>query len=157
MSEELDQLEEEYGDMGPVEWVLIAFPGGIPEADGSVAEKIVAAHELGIVRVLDFALIAKDGDGNVAAIELSQLGPDHELQEFDGAASGMLDEGDLEEAAKSLDPDSAAALIVWENRWAAPIAKAIREKGGLLVDRGVVPVQGILAALEVLEAAEAGN
>jgi hypothetical protein len=155
VSEELDQLEEEYGDMGPVEWVLLAWPGGLPEPDGSVAEKIVAAHQAGIVRVLDFALIAKDAEGNVAAIELADLGPEHELQEFDGAASGMLDEEDLAEAAQSLDPDTAAALIVWENRWAAPIAKAIREKGGMLVDRGVVPVQGILAALEALEAAEA--
>ena len=157
MSEELERLEEEYGDMGPVEWVLIAFPGGIPEADGSVAEKIVAAQQLGIIRVLDFALVAKDADGNVAAIELSDLGPEHELQEFDGAASGMLDEDDLAEAAKSLDPDSAAALIVWEDRWAGPIAKAIRDKGGVLLDRGTVPIQGILAALEALEAAEPAN
>ena len=143
--------------MGPVEWVLLAWPGGLPEPDGSVAEKIVAAHQAGIVRVMDFALIAKDADGNVAAIELSELGPDHELHEFEGAASGMLDHDDLEEAAKSLEPDTAAALIVWEDRWAAPIAKAIREKGGMLVDRGTVPVQGILAALEALEAAEATN
>jgi hypothetical protein len=140
-----------------VEWVLLAWPGGLPEPDGSVAEKIVSAHEAGIIRVLDFALIAKDAQGNVAAIELSELGPDHELQEFDGASSGMLDEDDLEEAAQSLEPDTAAALIVWENRWAAPIAKAIREKGGMLVDRGNVPIQGILAALEALEAAEATN
>src|SRR3954447_21781576 len=157
VSEELDELEQEYGDMGPIEWVLLAWPGGLPEPDGSVAEKVVNAQEAGIIRVLDFALIAKDAEGNVAAIELADLGPDHELQEFDGAASGMLDQNDLEEAAKSLEPDSAAALLVWENRWAAPIAKAIREKGGMLVDRGNVPVQGILAALEALEAAETTN
>lgn len=128
-----------------------------PPAEGKVAEMIVTAQELGIIRVLDFAVIAKDSQGNVDGIELSSLGDDHHLSEFDGAASGMLDDDDLVEAARSLDPDTAAAVIVWENRWAAPIAKAIREQGGMLVDRGVVPIQGILAALEALEAAEAAS
>ena len=157
MSEELDQLEEEYGDMGPVDYVVLAWPGGIPPVEGKVAEMIVNLQQAGIIRVLDFALIAKDADGNVAAVELEDLGPNHHLSEFDGAASGMLDEGDLEEAAAGLDPDSAAAILVWENRWAAPIASEIRKQGGMLVDGGRIPVQGILAALEALEAAEASN
>jgi hypothetical protein len=157
VSEELEQLEDEFGDMGPVEYVVLAWPGGIPPVEGKVAEQVVNAQQAGIIRVLDFALVAKDADGNVAAIELADLGDDHHLSEFDGAASGMLDEGDLEEAAKNLDPDSAAAIIVWENRWAAPIATELRKQGGMLIDRGLVPIQGILAALEALEAAEAAN
>ena len=155
MSEELEQLEADFGDMGPVDYVVLAWPGGIPPVEGKVADMIVNLVDAGIIRVLDFALVAKDADGNVAAIELADLGSDHHLAAFDGAASGMLDEGDLEEAAQNLDPDSAAAILVWENRWAAPIATELRKQGGMLLDSGRIPVQGILAALEALEAAEA--
>jgi hypothetical protein len=157
VSEELDQLEADMGEMGPVDYVVMAWPGGIPPAEGKVAGMIADLSDRGIVRVLDFAVIAKDADGNVAALDLAELGPDHHLSQFDGASSGMMDIGDLEEAAANLDPDSAAAVLVWENRWAAPIAVELRKTGGLLIDSGRIPVQGILAALDALEAAEATN
>ena len=70
-------------------------------------------------------------------------------------ATQLVTLGDLQDAGAALDPDSAAAILVWENRWAAPVAVAIRKSGGLLVDSGRIPVQGIIAALDALEAAEA--
>ena len=54
-----------------------------------------------------------------------------------------------------MEPGSAAAILVWENRWAAPVATALRKSGGLLIDSGRIPVQGVLAALDALEAAQA--
>ena len=72
---------------------------------------------------------------------------------FEGASSGLLGDDDVEEAAKALEPGTSAALLIFENRWAAPFAVAIRRSGGQLVANGRIPVQAILAALEAAEEA----
>ena len=59
----------------------------------------------------------------------------------------------MAEAAKALEPGTSAALLVYENRWAAPFAVAVRRSGGQLVASGRIPVQAILAALEAAEEA----
>ena len=38
------------------------------------------------------------------------------------------------------------------NRWAAPVASALRRSGGQLVASGRIPVQAILASLDASEA-----
>jgi len=45
-----------------------------------------------------------------------------------------------------LEPGTSAAVLIWENSWAAPVAVALRRSGGQLVASGRIPVQGILAA-----------
>jgi hypothetical protein len=154
--EQLEQLEAELQDMGPVDYVVLAWPAGV-KTRGEVAPLIVNLVDRGIIRILDIAFIAKDADGNVEVVDLEHLGPGGEFAEFEGASSGLLDFEDMTEAAADLEPNSAAAILVWENRWAAPVAMAIRRSGGLLIDGGRIPVQGILAALDALEAAEAQN
>ena len=44
-------------------------------------------------------------------------------------------------------------MLVWENRWAAPVAVALRRSGGELVASGRLPVQAVIASLEAAEAA----
>jgi hypothetical protein len=73
--------------------------------------------------------------------------------EFEGASSGLLAFEDLQEAAAS-EPDTSAAVIVLGNRWAAPVAAALRRSAGQLVASGRLPVQAILAALDAVEAAD---
>ena len=70
---------------------------------------------------------------------------------FEGASSGLLSEDDTAEAAAALEPGTSAALLVFENRWAAPFASAVRRSGGQLVASGRIPVQAVLAAFEALE------
>ena len=152
---ELDQMEQELEEMGPVDYVVLAWPGGIPKGDGSIATMLINLVENGIIRILDVAFVAKDKDGNVAALDLEHLGAGNEFAEFEGASSGLVSFEDIQAAGDALDPDSAAAVLVWENRWAAPVAVALRKSGGLLLDSGRIPVQGIIAALDALEAAEA--
>jgi hypothetical protein len=102
--------------------------------------------------VLDIAFMTKDPDGTVTAIDIGDLPAAAELfAEFEGAASGLLGLDDLEAAAAALEPGTSAAVLVWENRWAAPIARALRESGGQLVASGRIPVQAILASLDALE------
>ena len=52
---------------------------------------------------------------------------------FAGASTGMLDDDDAALAAAEIEPGSAAVLIVYENRWAAPFIAAVRRNGGELI------------------------
>ena len=98
------------------------------------------------------AFIAKDEDGSVTGLEVGALdGGSTGFAEFEGASSGLLGDDDLEEAAAALEPGTSAAVLVWENRWAAPVAVALRRSGGQLVSSGRIPIQAILASLEAAE------
>ena len=44
-------------------------------------------------------------------------------------------------------------MIVYENRWAAPFAAAVRRNGGVLIDNQRIPVQDLIDALDAAEAA----
>jgi hypothetical protein len=56
--------------------------------------------------------------------------------------------------AAAIEPGSSAAVLVWENIWAAPFASAVRRSGGQLVASGRIPIQAILAAIEADEEAD---
>lgn len=138
-------------EMGPIDYVVIEWPGRQP--DGSAVPHLVDLVDRGIIRLLDLVFIAKDEDGSVAGLEISDLGDAAEaFAVFEGASSGLLDDEDAEEAANALEPGTSAALIVFENSWAAPFAVAVRKSGGQLVANGRIPVQALLAALDAAEA-----
>jgi Family of unknown function (DUF6325) len=138
-------------EMGPIDYVVLEWPGEQPVGD--VVPLILDAVERGIIRILDVAVMAKGDDGSVAAIDLGDLSGDAtSFAEFEGASAGLLGQDDLEDAAAALDPGTSAAVLVWENRWAAPIAVGLRRSGGQLVASGRIPVQAILASLDAVEA-----
>ncbi len=89
----------------------------------------------------------------ISGIELDELGG--EFTVFEGASSGLLGDDDYADAGNVLEPGSSAALLVYENTWAAPFATALRKSGAQLVANGRIPVNAIIAALDELEAAEA--
>jgi hypothetical protein len=147
-----DELEE----MGPIDYVLIAWPD--PHPDGEIAPLLVDLVDRGIIRILDLAFVAKADDGSVAGLEIADVGEQvADLKVFEGVSSGLLSDDDLEEAGAALDPGSAAAVLVFENRWAAPFAVAVRRSGGQLVANGRIPIQAILAALDASEDAESAT
>lgn len=144
-----DELEE----MGPIDYILVEWPGKQPT--GEAAPYLVDLVERGIIRVLDLAFITKAEDGSVAGMDIKDVGEQvEEMKVFEGASSGVLGDDDIEEAAAALEPGTSAALLVYENRWAAPFASAVRRSGGQLVATGRIPVQAVLAALEAAEEAE---
>ena len=104
----------------------------------------------GIIRIIDLAFIAKDEDGTVTVLDISELG--ETLAVFEGASSGLLGDDDISEAGGVLEPGTSAAILVWENRWAAPFASAVRKGGGQLVASGRIPVQDLIGALEAADA-----
>ena len=143
-----DELEE----MGPIDYLLIEWPH--PRPTGEIASIGVDLVDRGIIRVLDLAFMAKDQDGSITALEISDIGEEvEELKVFEGASSGLVSEEDIAEAGSALDPGTAGALLVFENSWAAPFAMAVRRSGGQLVANGRIPVQAVVGALDALEEA----
>jgi hypothetical protein len=140
----------EIEEMGPIDYIVLEWPGKQPS--GEVAPMIVDLADRGIIRVLDIAFMIKREDGTVDALEITDLDGDG-FADFEGASSGLIGQDDLEEAAAALRPGTTAAVLVWENRWAAPVAVALRRSGGELVASGRLPVQAVVASLEAAEAA----
>jgi len=137
--------------MGPIDYVVIEWPGRQPTGDA--VPLLLDLVDRGIIRILDIAFMAKDEDGTVGAIDLASLnGGDPGFAAFEGASTGLIGDDDLQEAAEALAPGTSAALLLWENRWAAPVAVALRRSGGQLVASGRIPIQAILAALDAVEA-----
>ena len=144
--------EEQLTEMGPIDYIVLEWDGDQP-VTGEVMPLLLDLVDRGVIRILDIAFIVKGEDGSVAAIDLAEVAAkDAGLAEFEGAASGLLGQDDLEEAANALEPGTVAGVLVWENRWAAPVAVALRRSGGQLVASGRIPVQAIIAALDATEA-----
>lgn len=142
---------DEQLEVGPIDFVLIEWRDRQP--NGEVAPHVVDLVDRGLIRILDVAFITKDEDGSVAGIELADLGDGAaELSVFEGASSGLISDDDVSEAAGALEPGTSAALLVFENTWAAPFVAAVRRSGGELVASGRIPAEDVLAALEAAEA-----
>ncbi|WP_054246529.1 DUF6325 family protein [Rhodococcus opacus] len=144
-------MTEEIDELGPVDWIVVEFPGG--KFNGEIAPALGDLVERGIVHVLDLLLLRKDMDGSLEAYELSDLDDSEigELRSYETELAMLLSEDDVDAVAAAIDPGSTAAVLVWENTWAAPFASATRRAGGQLVASGRIPVQALLAAIETDE------
>ncbi|MFD9036677.1 DUF6325 family protein [Streptomyces sp. NPDC059567] len=145
MSDDLSELE----DMGPVDYLILEFPGNRMTGEGFPL--LVDLVERGVIRILDLQFIRKDEDGTVAAVELRDFGDEVDLTVFEGASSGLLDQSDVDDAGSALEPGNSAGVIVYENLWAAPFARAMRRSGAQIVASGRIPVQALLASLDATE------
>lgn len=131
----------------PVEYLIIGFPGN--RFSGEIMPALTELVEGDVIRIIDLVFVKKDADGEVTAFEFEDLQEAAELgfDQLDGEAGGLLSDEDLELAAAALAPDSSAALIVWEQRWAERIADAIRNAGGEIVAGERIPDPVVDAAL----------
>jgi hypothetical protein len=138
-------------EMGPVDYLVVEFPEGRLTGEGFPL--LVNLVERGIIRILDLVFVSKRDDGTVEGLELTDLDHDGtlDLLMFEGVSTGLVDVEDLAEAADVLNAGSTAAILVYENRWAAPLATALRRGGGQLVAGGRIPVQALLAAVERID------
>ena len=135
-------------EIGPVDYMIVAFPGN--EFRGEIAPALAELVEAGTIRIIDLAFVGKDAEGNVAAFELTDIDP--EVREgFEKAGveiNGLFNEDDLAAAGEELEPNSSAALLVWENVWARNVAQAIRDAGGEVLDFDRVPHEVVQGARE---------
>jgi len=142
---------QDVDEMGPIDYIVIEWPGRQPT--GEAIPYLVDLVDRGLVRILDLAFLTKGQDGSVTRVEIGDVGSEAaEFAVLEGASSGVLSDEDATEAAAALEPGTSAALLVYENRWAAPFAAALRRSGAQLVASGTIPIQAMLAALEAAEA-----
>jgi hypothetical protein len=139
--------------MGPIGYLIVEFPGS--KMNGEGLPRLVDLVDRGLIRVLDLAFVMKDDDGSVHAAEIRDFDGDGEfdLTVFEGASSGLLDEDDMAAGAAVLEPGSSGAVLIYENRWAAPFVDALHRGGAELVAAGFVPPDAMTASLEAAEAA----
>ncbi|ETD31407.1 DUF6325 family protein [Williamsia sp. D3] len=145
--------ENDGEDIGPIDYLVVEFPADRPP-DGSALPLLLDLVDRQIIRVLDLTFVRKELDGSVSgmAIEEVGLGGELDITVFAEASTGLLEHSDLDEAATAMEPGSTAAVLVYENRWAAPFAVALRRSGAQLVANGRIPTQAILASLDALDA-----
>jgi hypothetical protein len=149
-------MEAHDGDIGPIDIVVIGYPAGAPMT-GEAAPLLVDLVERGIIRVLDAMFVMKNEDGTFSGFDARDLSDKSvgDFTVFEGASSGLLGEEDAAQAADALEPGSAAVMIVYENRWAAPFIAAVRRNGGVPIAFERIPAQDVIDALDALDAAEA--
>jgi Family of unknown function (DUF6325) len=147
-------VAETIDELGPVDWIVVEFPGS--KFKGEIAPALQDLVARGVVRVLDLLVLKKDADGSLEAFELSDLDPSEvgELRSYEKELAMLLSEDDVTAVAAAIEPGSSAAVLVWENTWAAPFASAVRHSGGQLIASGRIPIQAMLAAIEADEEAE---
>ena len=152
MTQQLTGAPEALDELGPVDWIVVEFPGS--EFKGEIAPILDELVERGTVRVLDLVLIRKDAGGELEFFELSDLDESEigTLRAYETELATLLSEDDVNAVAASVEPGSTAARLVWENRWAAPFGSAVRRAGGQLVASGRIPIQALLAAVEADDA-----
>jgi hypothetical protein len=138
-------------ELGPIGYLIVEFPGN--QMTGEAFPLLLDLVDRGLIRILDFVFVRKDADGTMTAVELSDLDRDGKLNlaVFEGASSGLLGEDDLRDAGTVIEPDSAAGILIYENRWAAPFASALRRGGAQLVASGFIPLDAIAASLDATE------
>jgi Family of unknown function (DUF6325) len=134
--------------LGPVEYLILGFPGN--KFTGQIVPELAKLLDSGLVRIIDLTFISKDAAGNVTVVEYDAV---EELAAFaglDAEIGGILTDEDIAHAALSLEPNTSAALLIWEDTWAAPFAEAVRKANGVILEGARVPreiVEQVMGAL----------
>ena len=138
--------------IGPVEYLIVAFPGN--QFKGEIVPALADLVDSGTIRIIDLAFVMKDADGAVVTAELADLDSDvfKALDALSPETLGLLNEEDLAAAAEELEPNSSAALLVWEDVWATKLRDAIVNAKGELLDLERLPGEVVQAAVEFANA-----
>ena len=141
-------------EVGPIDYVVLEWPAG-KQPTGDALPLLIDLVGRKVIRILDFAFVQKRADGTILGLDFEDLGRnDPQLTVLDGADSGLLGDDDLEAAGDAIEPGCSAALLVYENTWAAPFATAVRRGGAQLVATGRIPINAVIAALDEVEGEE---
>ena len=134
--------------LGPLEYLVVGFEGN--RFTGQILTELRAAQEKGIIRVIDLLVIKKNEQGNVSALELSELS-EEEAGPFGFLAGKLLsifEPDDVGVTASQMPNNSAAGLLLFEHTWAIPLKQT-------LLNAGAVARAGGLVAPEVVQSIEA--
>jgi hypothetical protein len=144
-------MTDDAPEMGPVDYLVMEFASERMTGEG--LPMLLDLVEAGIIRVLDLAFVRRELDGVVRGLTIAEVDAEEglDLTVFEGAGSGLVDDEDLDEAGRVLEPGRAAVLVVYENAWAAPLVGALRRSDAQLVAGGRIPHDRLLDALAAVE------
>ena len=144
-------MSEDRTEIGPIDYLVVEFPGSHMTGEG--LPLLADLVDRGIIRILDLVFVKKELDGSIVGLAIADFDADGDLDlaVFEGASSGILGQDDIDEAGGALEPGNSAAVLVYENTWAGPLAAAIRRGGGQFVAGGRIPAEAVLAALDATD------
>ena len=139
---------EDYDEqLGPIDYLVVEFAQH--EATGEPFAELMALVEGGLIRILDLVFIRKEDDGSVSLLDWHEAAHGvAEIEVFEGASARLLAEEDLAEVGSAMVPGAAASVLVYENLWSIPFARAARRAGGELIARGPISTGDVVAALQ---------
>ncbi len=135
--------------IGPVDVAVVLFEGN--QFNGEVAPALADLQQSGTVRILDLAFVTKGADGAWAVIEVADTAMEAAFSSAIGQRFELLSDNDLEEIAEDLEPDSSAAVIVWENTWASRLSAAVRGSNGRVIAMNRIPHEIVERAVAALD------
>jgi hypothetical protein len=147
-------MEASEAEFGPIDIVVIGYPADAP-LTGDAAPYLLDLVDRGIIRVLDVLFVMEGEDGTFSGFEATDIDSESlgDLHVFAGASSGLLGDDDVDTVAQTIEPGTAALMIMYENTWAAPFAAAVRRNGGVLIDNQRISHADLLEALDAAESA----
>jgi hypothetical protein len=119
--------------LGPVDLLVVKFPGN--QFKGEIAPALTELVESGTIRVIDILFANKDENGTVEMVEVNDL-DDDDVRRFDPVVTDvtdMLDEEDVRTLTGALEPNSSAALLLFESTWATRFRNALAHANAELV------------------------
>lgn len=138
-------------EIGPVEYIVIDFPGN--QFSGEILPALQELVSTGTIRIIDLVVVSKDAAGNLTIAEMSEASALADL--FGGVeyeVQGLFNEEDIALLGATVPDNSTAALMVWENVWAARFAQAVRNANGMVLDNARIPHEVVQAAYDYLSA-----
>jgi len=125
--------------LGPIEILCIKFPNTLIKDE--IAAALRALVDSKTVRVIDIVFIRKSDAGGVTMTELKEMQDiDHNiLDPLVADISGLIATEDVQEVAEALDPNSFAALMLFEHIWATTFRDAVLDAGGELLFSDRIP------------------
>ena len=125
--------------LGPIELLVLKFPGN--QFSGEIIPALAELVEDGTVRIVDLLFAVKNTEGEVRVLEFSDLDPDI-MGQWDPLVSDvtpMLNEDDARELTASLENNSSAAILLFENTWATRFVDAVSNANGEVVVNERIP------------------
>ncbi|HEX5579626.1 MAG TPA: DUF6325 family protein [Candidatus Limnocylindria bacterium] len=126
-------------NLGPVEILVVKFPGN--QFTGEIAPALRDLVDAGTIRIIDLVFVSKDADGSIGAFEIQDLGEDEQasynaVTDFEAP---MMTTDDIERLGATLEENSSAAIMLFENVWATKFRDAMVNAGGELVLNERIP------------------
>jgi len=116
---------------------------------GDIVPALQEVGEQGTRRLVALLFISEDEAGNVRLFELAELAPDlaGRFQPLANDITTLLNEEDAHELSASLERNSSAGIMLFENTWATRFAQAVREAQGEVLLNERIPHQVIVEVL----------